>query len=283
LNPKNPIEKAKFSEEAVSDLADLHPAAFRTKYQLSGYWLDVERKTCPLLAVCVLGGSLGLVKKIYKIFPDAAYETIQQAHRFSLDIAKFLVETHPTCLPYRDVTGHTVIHGAALAGGSSEWIQYLVEKNPAIRLMKDDNGNTPLHCACVQREALTVHRVSLLVDDHATVLKAKNNCGWTPLHFACKYDAPFDVLRFLVDKWPDAVKQVENHKGQTPLALYCMNKSRTLQTVQLLLTAFPGATKVRDVDGNLPMELDELAELVCKHPISFAPEERLTKRARTKY
>jgi hypothetical protein len=71
------------------------------------------------------------------------------------------------------------IHVAAAAGDLNK-VRALIEADPTLLESKDDNGNTPLHIACVTRQ-ITV--ANFLIDKGANV-NARNNYEFTPLQLA---------------------------------------------------------------------------------------------------
>jgi ankyrin repeat protein len=65
--------------------------------------------------------------------------------------------------------------------------------------------------------------------------------GLLPLQVACQYEAPLDVIKFLVEQWPDAVKET-NQNGFLPLHIACSNKA-PLEVIQFLVEQWPDAVK----------------------------------------
>jgi hypothetical protein len=41
----------------------------------------------------------------------------------------------------------------------------------------------------------------------------KDNREWIPLHSACSNAAPLDVIKFLVEQYPDSVMQTTNYRN----------------------------------------------------------------------
>ena len=82
----------------------LHRFAFRKKYKIKGYWIDLEKKSFPLKAVCALGVSLSTIKTVYEIFPDAAFDALCECSfsKYPLAVVEFLVESRPGVLDQVD-------------------------------------------------------------------------------------------------------------------------------------------------------------------------------------
>jgi ankyrin repeat protein len=111
------------------------------------------------------------------------------------------------------------IHNAVAAGDLTK-VRELIEADPTLLELKDNNGNTPLSVAFrgFKRESSIV---KFLISKGANV-NTKNNDGSTPLHGACSIiestDSPhsdFDLVQLLIARGAD-VNARENYGG-TPL------------------------------------------------------------------
>jgi ankyrin repeat protein len=87
----------------------------------------------------------------------------------------------------------------------------------------------------------------------------------TPLHYACYHNAGYNVVEYLVQKFPEAVR-VTNYSHQTPVHMACMSDKISLDVVELLLEHYPTAAQLADQDGYTPFHL------ACLHG---APKELL--------
>ena len=81
--------------------------------------------------------------------------------------------------------------------------------------------------------------------------------GWTALHHACNRRCPdIEMMRALINAYPDALLVTENRKGWTPLHLACRFKAPK-KTVYLLLSMYPEKGRVGvsrpDKKGRLPL------------------------------
>ena len=77
-----------------------------------------------------------------------------------------------------------------------ELIKYLVGKNADVNL-KDNNGNTPLHLACLNNADIEIIKYLF---ENGSDLNSKDNNGNTPLHLACFYNADIETIKYLVEK-----------------------------------------------------------------------------------
>jgi ankyrin repeat protein len=85
-------------------------------------------------------------------------------------------------------------------------------------------------------------------------VKAKTVDGLLPLHFPCVNSAPLNVVQFLVEQWPEAVKVAEDEYGLLPLHLACANAA-SLEVVQFLVEQSPEGTQATAMKGRLPLHV----------------------------
>jgi hypothetical protein len=76
----------------------------------------------------------------------------------------------------------------------------------------------------------------------------------TPLHYACYHNAGIQVVEYLVQKFPEAVR-VTNYSHQTPVHMACMSDQISIPVVELLLEHYPTAAQLADQDGYTPFHL----------------------------
>ena len=81
---------------------------------------------------------------------------------------------------------------------------------------KDENGNTPLHIACLHKMSQIAR---FLVGVEASILNVENKKGNTPLHLACLHKIQ-QIASFLVGV-DASIVNVQNAEGNTPLHLAC--------------------------------------------------------------
>jgi hypothetical protein len=81
------------------------------------------------------------------------------------------------------------------------------------------NGNLPLHFACARAASLEV--VQYLVEQWPEAVKKTDIYGYLPLHHACQNKTPLELMQYLVEQWPEAVKTTDV-SGKTPLG-YAQN------------------------------------------------------------
>lgn len=162
----------------------------------------------------------------------------------------------------------SALHEACYASVPINAIEEILRWHPEANTIKDRNGRIPLHWALASKtqheKARLLLRVMLERRDELDVpleeiLMHRNDLGYTALDHACCSDAPTDLIQCLLSICPQAAS-VTNHRrmGKTPLHMLLENNKLTLRemnstSVYLLLKAFPGAVRVRDRIGNLPI------------------------------
>lgn len=75
----------------------------------------------------------------------------------------------------------------------------------------------------------------------------------TPLHSACAYQASFDVIKFCLQKFPEAA-HMQTKYGYTPLHNACEYGKPCIDVIQLLIKANKQALTIRNRLGKTPYE-----------------------------
>jgi ankyrin repeat protein len=126
--------------------------------------------------------------------------------------------------------GETPLHNASWKGHESV-ISLLLEKGADVNV-KDNDGKTPLHCACgyngcespillvgetpLHKASWKGHEsvISLLLENGADV-NINDKDGKTPLHYACGYNGCESIVSLLLEKGADI--EAKDKSGWTPL------------------------------------------------------------------
>jgi ankyrin repeat protein len=132
---------------------------------------------------------------------------------------------------------------------SLDKIQTLVAACTGALSFADDIGDLPLHVACYSQAPLEV--VRYLVQEYPESLRVPNDDGYPPLHFACTFKAPLEVVRYLVQEYPKSL-QVRNNFGNILLHIACSYEA-PLEVVRYLVQEYPEALEVTGNDGYLPL------------------------------
>jgi ankyrin repeat protein len=94
----------------------------------------------------------------------------------------------------------------------------------------NENGETPLHCACAQGE---LQIVQYLVETARVDIHVGNQCGCTALHTACERGR-LAVVRYLVET-AGADIDATNQRGETPLHVACDSVFGELAIIRYLV------------------------------------------------
>ena len=119
------------------------------------------------------------------------------------------------------------------------------------------DGDTLLHLACYNRK-VSLEIVEYLVDLYPEAVKHLSKSGeWHPLHRAClNVDCPNSVIKFLVSQWPDSLRVAWSNRG---LPLHCV-VSRMTKDFDFKNGAM---TLIRE---GIPLDLDLVRFMVDAYP-----------------
>mmetsp|Transcript_34359 Transcript_34359/g.51867 ORF Transcript_34359/g.51867 Transcript_34359/m.51867 type:complete len:355 (-) Transcript_34359:345-1409(-) len=93
--------------------------------------------------------------------------------------------------------------------------------------------------------------VRFLLQKWPDVTRGTNGVGFTPLQLACQLAAPLDVVCLLLDSWPDAIRMKDNF-GYTPLHWAC-RYGAPLDVISLLVSVWPDAISAKGAFGFSPL------------------------------
>ena len=207
------------------------PCAFQKKYDIPGY--EPAKSVLPLTALCALDATLSTIEIVYKVFPDAAYDSLCHSVKLSNAVVQFLVDSNPNVLLQADENGRNVFHFLAVCAFTSEDVLgCLATKNQMPLLSQTKEGSTPLHLAC--EKLLPVEKVKHFIDNENAVLKIKDGNGQTPLHLACSNESSLEVIMFLVELFPGAL-EMQDVYGYVPLHAACERSDASLEIVTFLV------------------------------------------------
>ena len=129
--------------------------------------------------------------------------------------------------------GQLPLHCALWSGRAPlQLIQYLIELYPEAVNSTDNDGNLPLHIACLMAASRNVIQLALdrfTGDDrNHRGLSVVNNDGQVPLHCYVICDgADTDALQPLLDLYPEGIHATDRN-GRLPLHVACTNFSSSL-------------------------------------------------------
>jgi hypothetical protein len=149
----------------------------------------------------------------------------------------------------------STIHDAARI---TDWdkVLTLCVKHPQHAKYSGRDGWTALHHACNRRCPLPEVAEALIRAYPGALLKEEEK-GWLPLHYACRFKAPRDVVRLLLQMYPDkgrASVSKRDRLGRTPL-FYAVRYDAPAGVAGLLLEVDPGAVLEEDQNEDSPLAL----------------------------
>jgi ankyrin repeat protein len=179
----------------------------------------------PLLSACMSGCSLKIIKFLYKEYP-AAMSVISEIYGMPLHNACFY--------------------------NSYDVVEFLINAYPQSVRLNENLSDLPLHFACrrPKKKEESYEIITRLLHEYPESLKEKNGDKELPIHKACQSNAPFSVIKHLLDLYPESVSM----KGGTmygrecfPL-YYACKANAPLEVISLLVSLYPHAVKVKEVD-----------------------------------
>jgi ankyrin repeat protein len=205
---------------------------------------------------------LATVRRLIELNPEAVHATMNEGrtplHRVvehedslsAVSLARILVEHAPDLVRSRAKYERLPIHWAAELG-PFELVEFLVEFCPESIDCVDVYGYTPLHCASLSQPPEVVR---YLADRRPEALVIPDSLGRLPLHIAARDQSSLPSVQVLVEGRREALG-VRNTLGHLPLHVAVVRKDPPLDIVQYLAKESPGALRVRDASGALPVEL----------------------------
>ncbi|XP_062595975.1 serine/threonine-protein phosphatase 6 regulatory ankyrin repeat subunit C-like [Saccostrea cucullata] len=159
--------------------------------------------------------------------------------RGKLEMCKYLVNTYPHLLDFKDNNGGNALHNAAW-GGNIDLLNFLLEKGSDVET-KRNNGKTVLHQCCMNGK---LQMCKYLVNTYPHLLDVKDNNGENALHDAA-WGGNIDLLNFLLEKGFDV--KTKTNDGKTVLHQCCMNGE--LEMCKYLVNTYPHLLDVKDNNG----------------------------------
>ena len=129
-------------------------------------------------------------------------------------------------------------------------IKSLVEQNPQ-SVRKTWFGHLPLHWACINNAPTEVVRI--LLESFPDSSKVPGDLHNLPLHLACYNGSSFDVIKLLLESYNDAAK-IKGEYERHALHFACLNGA-SYDVINVLCEANVNAASEKGDLGNLPLHL----------------------------
>ena len=160
------------------------------------------------------------------------------------------VSQNPECILAQDEEGELPLHIACLTASPVEVVRFFVEKDPDTIRAQDNNRAMPLHVAC--RGSAPIEVLRFLVEQDSAALFSIDSGGSVPLHVACRAGIPLENIKFLVEKGGVGTLTARDSRCALPLHSLCESMPSVL-AVQYLLKLHPVAVTEKTSDGDLPI------------------------------
>jgi ankyrin repeat protein len=168
--------------------------------------------------------------------------TIHDAARITdWDRVLTLCSAHPEHAKYSGRDGWTALHHACNRRCPlPEVADALIRAYPGALLKEDEKGFLPLHYACRFKAPKDVVRLLLQMypDKGRVSVSKRDRQGRTPLFYAVRYDAPAGVAGLLLEVDPSAVLE-EDQSEESPLALVWDSWAEKLEGKRIINNFLP--------------------------------------------
>jgi ankyrin repeat protein len=210
-----------------------------------------DESLLPAHLVCLRAGFLST----WQLREEQGNDRGDAAAAEALDVVRAVVEANPRALQDKDGKGRLPLHVAfEIDAPPLNVIRYLVEQHRPALQEKDDEGCVPLHCALRPgaQSALPVTRY--LVEQRPESVRENSKLGETPLVMALLGGATIGVVRLMVSRCPDSVRDKDAADGRTPLHHAARTTSGgNAANVECLIAEWPEAAQQKAANGRLPL------------------------------
>ncbi len=190
-----------------------------------------------------------------------------------LDDEKINLYGKRSALAHSDKDGWTPLMFAVLKNAPDSIIEkMIIIGGSEILSMTNKWDNIALLYAFAENKSLDVIKMFIERGGGAECVVKVYGKGLTPLHWACKYNAPLEIVQFLISEGEKyfpydgrlQLVSMKSHYRQVPLHLTCSNGPDTsIAVVKLLLDCDDKVLQVRDKDSKLPLHI------ACEEHVSF--------------
>ena len=174
-------------------------------------------------------------------------------------VLQAVYSAYPEAISTPDENGHCPLHLALVHGCQFDVVNLLLHLDGGVKVagLRDALGRLPLHLALEHKRPLPI--IQCILSAYSEASTFQDDAGDFALH-TCSLAAGIDydgVLAFVLSKFPEAAQR-KNHFGHLPLHRALDGRAST-NCLRLLLDAFPGAVKERDMRGRSPLSA------ACEH------------------
>jgi len=185
-----------------------------------------------------------------------------------------LIEANPSAVNSKNEYGMSAIRTAIRGKCSTDVIKRLIREDEEMVKCFGVSGKTCLHLACMYYPN-DIELVKTLLDVWKEAAHWRDRDGWHPLHLACISGSSHEVVKALLDAYPNAAMMPDSAEHQLPLHL-AVSHNAGKDVIEELYEAYPDAIKCHAKwDGMLPLHLaccqynikpDIVRFLIAKYP-----------------
>ena len=170
-----------------------------------------------------------------------------------LQISKTVIEWWVDGLEEKDAHEDIPLIVAIKNRAPNELLSYLLRSDPHGARVTDRFGNLPLHLCC-QFNEVSYEFFEQLVDSYKESVSKINKTGLLPLHKACHFNAPVEMMKLIIKRYPDSVKGKDKH-GNLPIHYMYMGMLGPPDSdkLNLMLKCYANALSVMNNKGFLPL------------------------------
>ena len=135
-------------------------------------------------------------------------------------------------------------------------VEQILLAHPEYAWVCNARGDRPIHCAC-QVSDVSPEIVRILLYAFPEGASTRNRDGKLPIHYAAASISSIEILREVVDSFPQGLNMAEYRNDSKPLHYACAFKMNA-EVVEFLCTATEKSihvTEEKDKSGNLPLHL----------------------------
>jgi ankyrin repeat protein len=204
-----------------------------------------SRECFPLVMLCALDAPTDVLRAVCQAYPPAIVDVVNKTVAFQPSLSSLyrLVE-HDAATSYltaQDANGNTMLHKAIMYGSldlAKKFVQYCPT---LINTKQAESGALPIHLACHHLYQCSVDLIKFLVSKNPRTLREVSKGGLTPVHVAIMSRAGIEVVGFLIEECPHALKFRDNSWARrTPFLHLCGTVNSSLDVFKIVVKNHPG-------------------------------------------
>jgi len=179
-----------------------------------------------------------------------------------IDTVKMLVDEYPQAVD-ADIGGLTPLHVIVSSPNENinnllHIIKYLIEVAPSCVRTEDECERTPFLVASCNKN-ITLEVVQFLYNKYPEALRIPSeSIGWLPIHKICQEKliegSSIEILRFMLDIDPGLVREMGDDE-YLPIHYAIRHGNKSFEFCKVLIDAYPESLRVLTIDGMLPIHL----------------------------